>query len=54
MINWQINLEPGALPGRTVDQDRSAQRLHPVGEADQPGAVIAAGPADAIIAHRYL
>ena len=53
-INRQVNLEPGALAQGTVDQDCPAQRLHPVGEADQPGAVIIAGPADAVVTHQEL
>ncbi len=32
-----------ALPRRTVDQGIVRQCLHPVGEADQPGSVTAAG-----------
>jgi hypothetical protein len=35
-IDWQIDYQPGALSWRAIHQDRPAQRLDPVSQADQP------------------
>jgi hypothetical protein len=42
------------LPDRAVEPDRPAQRLDPVGEADQPGASSRRGTTDAVVVDRQM
>jgi hypothetical protein len=41
-----------SFPGRTADVDRSAQRFHPVAEADQTRAASSVGATDAVVMDR--